>query len=142
MQSIVANHVPEGEEHNFLTFAKHEGSFFPFPLMVRLYRALEADDNGLESMLQQKVYLEESLFATWTDHHRAEAGRRTGHSMTYHHCQSQGWGGETTAHVTPAQIRGILPLEGVFAVKCVGRHPEDFDGTRAWLRDLALKSLT
>eukprot|EP00472_Partenskyella_glossopodia_P003470 CAMPEP_0197540924 /NCGR_PEP_ID=MMETSP1318-20131121/66873_1 /TAXON_ID=552666 /ORGANISM="Partenskyella glossopodia, Strain RCC365" /LENGTH=203 /DNA_ID=CAMNT_0043100039 /DNA_START=175 /DNA_END=783 /DNA_ORIENTATION=+ len=62
-REVIAPKAPAGSPVNTVTLSKHEGAFFPGPLMQKIVKAF--DEDMFESLAEQHVYMEEFLFQTW-----------------------------------------------------------------------------
>jgi len=135
-REVIAPKAPAGSPVNTVTLSKHEGAFFPGPLMQKIVKAF--DEDMFESLAEQHVYMEEFLFQTWADHHRCEAGNGTGHTTVFVKTQSHSKKNPELKYVRVSDVKNTLRnYADVFGIKSIGREKKDFHGTRAYLKQIA-----
>lgn len=126
------------KSHFQFLWSKHEGAFFPGPLMLRLAQKADGIPGFWKAVNNYKVYLEEFLLQTWAQNHASEAAPGTSFPVVL--CWTTSHGAKSTPKelkaVSVKQIQATLrAAPGFFGVKAVSRDlDQDYHGTRAFLR--------
>eukprot|EP00466_Bigelowiella_natans_P017504 jgi/Bigna1/75245/fgenesh1_pg.33_\ len=131
MRDVIAPAFENPKILNRIIMLKHEGAFFPGPLMVDLVKNLRNYPEAFDSILKLKVYMEEHVFATWADHHGLHGN---GLPVIYHFTKASGYvfpdNGFRRA-VSPQQVNFVRRQTDAYGIKAVSRDVVDYHGTRA-----------